>query len=75
MKIEIRNVGLLGMDDIPAKLDIGELTIITGCNNSGKTYAAYSLFGLWMDGLIFAQFLFLMHFLRLWNKLGLQNWI
>lgn len=42
MKFEIKNIGRLD----EAKLDIANLTVICGPNNSGKTYATYALYGL-----------------------------
>ena len=44
MKIKVKNLGVLK----EAEFELGDLTIICGENNSGKTYAAYALFGfLW----------------------------
>ena len=48
MKISIRNLGALKQ----AEFTLGELTIICGGNNTGKTYATYTLFGFlsfWRD--------------------------
>ena len=41
MEIEIKNLGVLGQ----AKFSLGDLTIICGRNNTGKTYATYALYG------------------------------
>ncbi|MEM9542488.1 MAG: AAA family ATPase [Cyanobacteria bacterium P01_E01_bin.42] len=41
MKIKIKNLGILKQ----AEFSLGDLTIICGENNTGKTYAAYALFG------------------------------
>ncbi|HPA57321.1 MAG TPA: AAA family ATPase [bacterium] len=41
MRIKFKNLGALKQ----AEFSLGELTIICGCNNTGKTYAAYALFG------------------------------
>lgn len=41
MKIRIKNLGVLKQ----AEFTLGDLTIICGCNNTGKTYATYALFG------------------------------
>jgi len=41
MKITFHNLGLLKK----ATFELGDLTIICGLNNTGKTYAAYALFG------------------------------
>ena len=41
MKVEIRNLGILRQ----AEFSLGELTIICGANNMGKTYATYALYG------------------------------
>ncbi len=41
MEIAIKNLGALKQ----AKFTLGDLTIICGCNNTGKTYATYALFG------------------------------
>ncbi|WP_169752461.1 AAA family ATPase [Campylobacter mucosalis] len=41
MKVSLKNIGLLN----EAEFDVGDLTIICGENNTGKTYATYSLYG------------------------------
>jgi predicted ATPase len=41
MKIKVKNLGALKQ----AEFTLGELTIICGGNNTGKTYATYALFG------------------------------
>jgi hypothetical protein len=41
MKATFKNLGALKN----ATLDIGELTILTGKNNTGKTYATYAIYG------------------------------
>ncbi len=41
MKIRVKNLGVLK----EAEFELGDLTIICGDNNTGKTYAAYALFG------------------------------
>ncbi|MDP5016296.1 MAG: ATP-binding protein [Dolichospermum sp.] len=41
MKIKVKNLGALKQ----AEFTLGELTIICGYNNTGKTYATYALFG------------------------------
>ena len=44
MKISVENLGVLKR----AEFELGELTLICGRNNTGKTYATYALFGfLW----------------------------
>ncbi|KJV06264.1 hypothetical protein VZ94_12445 [Methylocucumis oryzae] len=53
MHISISNLGALQT----AKLSLGDLTIICGSNNTGKTYATYALYGFlssWNDNLTFA---------------------
>jgi AAA15 family ATPase/GTPase len=48
MKISIKNLGAIRQ----AEFTLGELTIICGGNNTGKTYATYALFGFlsfWRD--------------------------
>ena len=48
MKISIKNLGAIKK----AELTLGELTIICGGNNTGKTYATYAFFGFlsfWRD--------------------------
>ncbi len=48
MKITIKNLGAIKQ----AEFTLGELTIICGGNNTGKTYATYALFGFltfWQD--------------------------
>jgi predicted ATPase len=49
MKIHIKNLGILRQ----AEFALGDLTILCGDNNTGKTYATYALFG----------------FLSLWRKI------
>lgn len=41
MKIKIENLGALRQ----AEIELGDMTIICGGNNTGKTYATYALFG------------------------------
>jgi ABC-type lipopolysaccharide export system ATPase subunit len=41
MKIQIQNLGVLKQ----AEFSLGDLTILCGGNNTGKTYATYALFG------------------------------
>lgn len=41
MKIQVRNLGALQQ----AEFSLGEITILCGGNNTGKTYATYALFG------------------------------
>ncbi len=41
MKIQVKNLGALKQ----AEFELGDLTIICGSNNTGKTYATYALFG------------------------------
>ena len=41
MKVKVKNLGVLKQ----AEFTLGDLTIICGGNNSGKTYATYALFG------------------------------
>ena len=41
MKISVENLGVLKQ----AEFELGELTLICGGNNTGKTYATYALFG------------------------------
>ncbi len=44
MKISVKNLGVLKQ----AEFELGELTLVCGGNNTGKTYATYALFGfLW----------------------------
>jgi translation initiation factor RLI1 len=41
MKIKLKNLGAIKQ----AEFEIGDLTIICGKNNTGKTYTTYALFG------------------------------
>lgn len=41
MKVEIRSLGILRQ----AEFSLGDLTVICGANNTGKTYATYALYG------------------------------
>ena len=48
MKVQVNSLGALRY----AELVLGEMTIVCGANNTGKTYAAYALYGflyLWRD--------------------------
>jgi len=48
MKISIKNLGAIKQ----VEFTLGELTIICGDNNTGETYATYTLFGFlsfWQD--------------------------
>ena len=45
MKIELKNLGILKH----AEFSLGDLTLICGENNTGKTYAAYALYGFLHD--------------------------
>ena len=50
MKITIKNLGALKQ----AEFTLGEMTILCGGNNTGKTYATYALYGFlstWREGL------------------------
>lgn len=50
MRIEIKNLGALKQ----AEFSLGDMTIICGGNNTGKTYATYALFGFlyrWREGM------------------------
>jgi len=50
MKIQIKNLGALQQ----AEFTLGDMTILCGGNNTGKTYATYALFGFlsgWREGL------------------------
>ena len=51
MKVSVENLGVLKQ----AEFELGDLTLICGDNNTGKTYATYALFGFlsnWRDLLI-----------------------
>ena len=41
MKVKVENLGILRT----AEFEVGDLTIIYGKNNTGKTYAVYALYG------------------------------
>jgi hypothetical protein len=41
MKIKVKNLGVIKQ----AEFELGDLTIVCGANNSGKTYITYALFG------------------------------
>ena len=48
MKVSVRNLGVLRQ----AEFELGDLTLICGDNNTGKTYATYALYGFlsrWRD--------------------------
>ena len=59
MKVKIKNLGILKQ----AEFSLGDLTIICGRNNTGKTYATYSLFG----------FLYTWRRLLTWPTFGLKE--
>ncbi len=48
MKFHFKNIGPIS----EAELELGDLTIVAGQNNTGKTYLVYTLYGLskWMTG-------------------------
>ncbi len=53
MKIRLKNLGVLKQ----AEFSLGDLTIICGENNTGKTYATYALYGFlnsWRKLILFA---------------------
>ena len=55
MKIDFKNLGPLH----ECKVELGDLTIVTGHNNTGKTYVTYGVFGLlalWRHWLRLPQF-------------------
>ncbi len=41
MKITVQNLGVIEH----AELELGDLTLICGSNNTGKTYVTYAIFG------------------------------
>lgn len=45
MRVRFENLGPIKKTEI----DVRPLTVIIGPNNSGKTYVAYSIYGLWRD--------------------------
>jgi predicted ATPase len=52
MKVILKNIGVFKQ----AEYELGQLTIICGENNTGKTYATYSLYGFfdfWRYGYIY----------------------
>lgn len=55
MQVTLKNLGIIKH----AVLDVGDLTIITGRNNTGKTYATYALYGFlrsWREAYQFWQY-------------------
>ena len=52
MKITLKNLGILKH----AEFSLGDLTIICGENNTGKTYATYALYGFLADWRKFVKF-------------------
>ena len=56
MKFRFKNLGPIKH----AELELGDLTIIAGRNNTGKTHLAYALYGFlkrwnWSTGAVYAQ--------------------
>lgn len=48
MRFKLRNIGVIKY----AEMEVGDLTIVCGTNNTGKTYATYALYGFlafWQD--------------------------
>ena len=41
MKVTVKDLGILKQ----AEFEVGDLTVICGANNTGKTYATYALYG------------------------------
>ncbi len=52
MKVKVENLGILKT----AEFELGDLTIICGKNNTGKTYAVYALYGFLRMWRIFIRF-------------------
>ncbi len=51
MKIHIKNIGPI----LQAEFELGDLTIVCGNNNTGKTYATYALYGFiafWLEAFL-----------------------
>jgi len=59
MKFHLENIGCIEKADI----ELGNLTIICGHNNTGKTYITYSIYG-FLKGLFQSKFRELSHFLN-----------
>ena len=53
MKVSVENLGVLKK----AEFEVGDLTVICGANNTGKTYATYALYG----------------FINYWNEAFMPN--
>ena len=60
MKIELKKIGMLDK----AEFEVGNITLICGENNTGKTYATYSLYG-YLD---FMRNIDFFHFSKLFNE-------
>ncbi|WP_051420568.1 AAA family ATPase [Helicobacter pametensis] len=60
MKIELKKIGMLDK----AEFEVGNITLICGENNTGKTYATYSLYG-YLDFMRKAGFF---HFRKVFNE-------
>ena len=41
MRVSMENIGIIRY----AEFEVGDLTLICGTNNTGKTYATYALYG------------------------------
>ena len=52
LKIRLKNLGILKH----AEFSLGDLTVICGKNNTGKTYAAYALYGFFLSWREFVDF-------------------
>jgi len=45
MYFELKNIGAIKN----AKIELGQLTVVCGKNNTGKTYITYSIYGFWYE--------------------------
>ena len=55
MKFEIKNLGYVDS----AQVELGELTVVCGFNNTGKTYLSYALWGFFETWINYSNFKFL----------------
>ncbi|EAL8497958.1 ATP-binding protein [Campylobacter jejuni] len=68
MKVKLKNVGMLD----EAEFEVGNITLICGENNTGKTYATYSLYG-YLDFMRIVRESFFIRKRRLFDDENLNN--
>jgi predicted ATPase len=66
MKFKINNLGYIDN----ATIELGDLTVICGFNNTGKTYLSYALWGFFKTWIKYSEFKFLEDYFRIYSDKG-----